>query len=88
MRDHKQNSEGRLVKKYRNVSELRIAYLCEHRYHLLKRIGDTSSEASRQGTRLHSQVSHAPIQSGGTDTIMKILIIILTLVAGIFWILS
>ena len=88
MRDHKQYSDTQSVKKYRTVSELRTAYLCEHRYHLLKRIGDTSSEASRQGTRLHSQVSQAPIQSGGTGTIMKILIIILTLVAGIFWILS
>ena len=75
--------------KMRDVSELRTQFQCEYRLHLKQKFGDTHSKASIAGTELHRRVS-TPSVSRPVETtehrFVPLLIIIVTLIAGFFWI--
>lgn len=76
--------------KMREVSELRTQFQCEYRLHLRHKFGDSHSPTSVTGTELHRRVS---IQSDSQhiekteSRIAPLLIIIMTLIAGVLWIL-
>jgi hypothetical protein len=82
MKDPKRGALGR----YRDVSELRIQYLCEHRFFLQQLRRESPSEASREGERLHGEVclSLKPIRS--FNPLIRALILIVTIAAAILWV--
>ena len=84
------DAEKEPFSKMREVSELRTQYQCEYRLHLRQRFGNSHSLASITGTDLHRRVS---IQSDRQQVmrtknrVVPLLIIIVTLIAGLLWIL-
>jgi hypothetical protein len=83
------NNERRPFYKLRNVSELRTQYQCEYKLHLDQRFGRSSSIASIMGSKLHERISeHEQSQiDERKNRYLPLLIIILTLIIGLFWIL-
>ncbi|MGY5863081.1 MAG: hypothetical protein RTV41_00610 [Candidatus Thorarchaeota archaeon] len=75
--------------KMREVSDLRTQYICEHRLHLRQKLGEDSSKASVMGTILHSRISDQTRsqQKKKGVRLLPLLIIIVTLIAGLLWIL-
>ena len=73
----------------REVSDLRTQFQCEHRLHLKQKLGESPSEASTTGSMLHRLVSNqtaSPKDKSG-NRLVPLLIIIVTLIAGMLWIL-
>jgi hypothetical protein len=74
----------------REVSELRTQFQCEYRLRLRQKFGDSHSSAIVTGKELHRHVS---IQSDRQQVektenrIVPLLIIVVTLIAGVLWIL-
>ncbi|MHA2024566.1 MAG: hypothetical protein ACW98U_01600 [Candidatus Thorarchaeota archaeon] len=72
----------------REVSDLRTQYQCEYRLHLKQKLGGSSSKASVMGSTLHSKISdqsrNQPVEKG--VRLLPIMIFILTLIAGLMWI--
>ena len=81
MRDSKRGALGL----YRDVSELRIQYLCEHRFYLQNSRGERPSEASREGERLHRDVGLNPQSIRSFSPLIRALILIATIAAAILW---
>ncbi len=48
---------SRSIKHYREVSDLRIQYFCEYRFHLGQKLGEMPSEYAIEGERLHHAIS-------------------------------
>ena len=71
---------------YRTVSDLRLQRMCEYRLFLKQRHGDQASDVSREGTHLHSMVGTAAV--AGTNRILAIMILILTVILGALWLLG
>ncbi len=73
----------------REVSDLRTQFQCEYRLHLKQKLGESLSEAGVTGSILHKLISKHSIslEDNGGNRIVPLLIIIMTLIAGIFWIL-
>ena len=75
--------------KMREVSDLRTQFQCEFRLHLKQKLGGSSSKASTMGSILHRLVSDqtvSPDEKSG-NRLVPLLIIIVTLIAGMLWIL-
>jgi hypothetical protein len=84
MTSQRDATSGRL----RDVSELRLQFLCEYRLHLKWKLGERLSGAGVRGTNLHRQV---PFQTGHRATpsiALRIIVIIGTLLAALLWILG
>ncbi|MHA1771683.1 MAG: hypothetical protein ACTSYL_08385 [Candidatus Thorarchaeota archaeon] len=79
---------SRDISKYKTVSELRIQYLCEYRLSLRKQLGDTPSQASRQGSQLHADVHVAPTSSSQINILAVLFFAIVTALAAVFWLLG
>ncbi|MFW9801571.1 MAG: hypothetical protein ACFFFC_02920 [Candidatus Thorarchaeota archaeon] len=73
------------MERHRDVSELRIQYLCEHRFLLLQMRQENSSEASREGERLHREVGLNPKPIRSFSRLIRALILIATLTAAVLW---
>ena len=73
----------------REVSDLRTQFQCEYRLHLKQKLGESSSEASTTGSVLHRLVSNqtASRNDKNGNRLVPLLIIIVTLIAGMLWIL-
>ncbi|MFX0053593.1 MAG: hypothetical protein ACFFAD_01575 [Candidatus Hermodarchaeota archaeon] len=72
--------------RYRDVSELRIQYLCEHRFLLLQMRRESPSEASRDGERLHREVGLNPKPVRSFSRLIRALILIGTIAAAVLWV--
>lgn len=72
--------------RYRDVSELRIQYLCEHRFYLQNSRREKPSEASRDGERLHREVGLNPQPIRSFSRLIRALILFATIVAAILWV--
>ncbi len=82
MPSQRNESQGR----YRDVSELRIQFLCEYRLHLKWELGERVSDASVRGANLHK---HVPFQTGHVQTTniaLRITVLIMTVLAALLWI--
>lgn len=75
--------------KMRDVSDLRTQFLCEYRLHLKQKLGESVLEASVTGSILHNLKSEQSIspREKSSNRLIPLLIIIMTLIAGILWIL-
>ncbi|MDF1540009.1 MAG: hypothetical protein P1Q69_14020 [Candidatus Thorarchaeota archaeon] len=82
------NEEQLPLKKYRQVSELRTQFICEHRLLLQKKHGTTSSQWSRKGTKLHNIASNSDVRGNSDYRIIKAVLVIMIALAGILWILG
>ena len=75
--------------KLREVSDLRTQYQCEYRLQLKQKLGGTHSRASVTGTELHRRVatqSDKQHEGNSENTLVPLLIIVVTLIAGFLWI--
>jgi hypothetical protein len=75
--------------KMREVSELRTQFQCEYRLYLKQKLGNTHSLASVTGIKLHRRVFIQPDGQSVEKTenrLVPLLIIIVTLIAGLLWI--
>jgi hypothetical protein len=81
MRDSKTGTVGR----YRDVSELRIQYLCEHRLYIQNSRREKPSEASLEGERLHREVVLNPQPIRSFRFLIRALILIASIAAAILW---
>jgi hypothetical protein len=81
--------ERRQNSKMREVSDLRTQFQCDYRLHLKQKLGESLSEVGVTGSILHKLISEHSIslEDNGGNRIVPLLIIIMTLMAGIFWIL-
>ncbi|MFW9886586.1 MAG: hypothetical protein ACFFER_00275 [Candidatus Thorarchaeota archaeon] len=79
------DSERGVLGRYRDVSELRIQYLCEHRLYLQNSFGVKLSEASIEGERLHREVGLNPQPVRSFSPLVRALILIATIAAAILW---
>ncbi|MHA2003479.1 MAG: hypothetical protein ACW975_11620 [Candidatus Thorarchaeota archaeon] len=84
MRDPKRGTLGR----YRDVSELRIQYQCEYRFYLQQKRGDKSSDASREGSRLHREVGVNPKPVRSVNAAVMALLVMVTIAAALLWVLG
>ena len=83
------NSPNRLPPgRYRWVTDLRTLSQCEYRFYLKKIHGDLPSDASVQGTWLHSQsiVNASPQTS--SKRLVRFAALLLTIIAAAIWILG
>lgn len=82
-------AEKGLHYRMREVTDLRIQFLCEYRLQLKQEFGDTQTEASIIGTNLHQHLSMREVkqsQMKRTNQLIPLLIFILTLIFGFLWI--
>jgi hypothetical protein len=70
------------------VSELRTQYQCEHRFYLKRKRGDKSSDASREGSRLHREVGVNPNPVRSLNATGMALLVIVTVAAALLWVLG
>jgi len=80
-------SEKTGFSKYREVSDLRIQFLCEYRLFLHQKIGDESTKASLEGQRLHSKFCGDHQNGMSQRPVLPLIIMILAVVIGLLWIL-
>ncbi|MHA1943270.1 MAG: hypothetical protein ACW96M_02635 [Candidatus Thorarchaeota archaeon] len=75
--------------KMREVSDLRTQFQCEFRLHLKQKLGGSSSRASTMGSILHRLVSDQTVfhDEKNGNRLVPLFIIIVTLIAGLLWIL-
>ncbi|RLI49730.1 MAG: hypothetical protein DRO73_05460 [Candidatus Thorarchaeota archaeon] len=74
------------LERYRTVSDLRVQKICEYRLFLKQRHGNRTLDASREGAHLHSKVRTAAV--AGTNRILAVMILILTVILGALWLLG
>jgi hypothetical protein len=82
-------AERGLHYRMREVTDLRIQFLCEYRLQLKQEVGDIRTEASVVGMNLHQHVSMLAVkqsQTKRTNRFIPLLIFILTLIFGFLWI--
>jgi hypothetical protein len=84
MKETQRGASGR----YRDVSELCIQFLCEHRFFLRQMRGQESSDASRVGERLHREVGLNPAPVRSMKPLIRALIVIVTVAAAILWVMG
>jgi hypothetical protein len=84
MKDPKRGTLGR----YRDVSELRIQFQCEYRFYIRQKRGEKSSDASREGSRLHREVGMNPGPVRSLNTSVLVLLVIVTIAAALLWVLG
>ncbi|MGY5880276.1 MAG: hypothetical protein RTV31_08495 [Candidatus Thorarchaeota archaeon] len=72
--------------KFRNVSDLRIQFLCEYRFHLQEKLGNQETRASIEGSRLHDAVAISKDTTQERHQMIPILIIIAAIIIGYLWI--
>jgi hypothetical protein len=73
----------------REVSELRIQYQCEYRFHLKQKFRDSHADASIAGAKLHQRMSTQADSQHVENTehrLAPLLIFVVTLIAGFLWI--
>ncbi|MHA2385681.1 MAG: hypothetical protein ACXAEE_05680 [Candidatus Thorarchaeota archaeon] len=82
------------------MSELRIQYQCEYRFYLKQKRGDKSSDASREGSRLHREVgvNPKPVRSRevgvnpkpvrSVNAAVMALLVMVTIAAALLWVLG
>ena len=80
------NEERFPLKKYRQVSELRTQFQCEYRLLLRYKHGEQLTEWSQRGSKLHDMAANRPIETSSRNSYAKIVLFIITVVAGILWI--
>ncbi len=77
--------------KMREVSELRTQFQCEYRLLLKQRFGPSLSQARVAGIELHKHISVQQDQQcleKKESRLLPLLIFLVTLIAGILWILG
>ncbi len=81
--------EKRPYNMMRDVSDLRIQFQCEYRLHLKQKLGESVSEAGVTGSILHRLISSQIASREGKrrHRLLPYLFIIVSLIAGILWIL-
>ncbi|MFW9967152.1 MAG: hypothetical protein ACFFEA_08355 [Candidatus Thorarchaeota archaeon] len=84
MKDPERGAVGR----YRDVSELRIQFQCEYRFYLRQKQGSISSDAIREGSRLHREVVMNPKTTRSPHPLTVVLIVIAIAIAGVLWVLG
>ncbi|MGY5872094.1 MAG: hypothetical protein RTV72_07625 [Candidatus Thorarchaeota archaeon] len=73
--------------RFRNVSDLRIQFICEYRFYLQEKMGQTDTRASIEGTRLHDSIAtSADDVQEHSHQIVPILIILAAIILGYLWI--
>ncbi|MHA1862340.1 MAG: hypothetical protein ACTSWA_01125 [Candidatus Thorarchaeota archaeon] len=72
--------------KFRNVSDLRVQFLCEYRFYLKEELGQRETRASIDGSRLHDSIATAENNLQEQHQIIPILIIIAAIIIGYLWI--
>ncbi|MFW9974122.1 MAG: hypothetical protein ACFFDQ_02490 [Candidatus Thorarchaeota archaeon] len=75
----------------REVSELRMQYQCEYRLLLKRKFGEAHSSMSITGTKLHQRVALVENNQNFKRIeiqLLPLLVIILALIIGVFWILG
>ncbi len=75
----------------REVSELRIQSQCEYRLLLKQQFGESHSSRSITGTKLHQRVALVKNNQNfkrNEIQLLPLLVIILVLIIGVFWILG
>jgi hypothetical protein len=82
MKDPKRGTRGR----YRDVSELRIQFQCEYRFYIKQMRGEKSSDASREGSRLHRKVGMNPVPGRPLNASVRAIIVIVTIAAALLWV--
>lgn len=70
----------------REVSDLRIQHFCEYRYFLTKRLGDSSTPASRMAEQLHQKAGALGYSKSGMSPLARILLFLMMVLVGIAWI--
>ncbi len=73
--------------RFRDVSDLRIQFLCEYRLYLRQHIDEERTKASVEGERLHSKFTNEYQDRIPKKSIIPLIIIIITIVVGLLWIL-
>ncbi|KXH73268.1 MAG: hypothetical protein AM326_00535 [Candidatus Thorarchaeota archaeon SMTZ-45] len=82
------DAKNRTVGRYRDVSELRIQFQCEYRFYLKQKIGDKSSFACREGSKLHQDIGMNSIVTQTPHPFLMALIVIVIVAAAILWVLG
>lgn len=75
----------------REVTELRMQYQCEYRLLLKRKFGESHSSMSITGAKLHQHIAQGESNQNckrNEMQVLPLLIIILALVIGVFWILG
>ncbi|MGY5858167.1 MAG: hypothetical protein RTU63_02260 [Candidatus Thorarchaeota archaeon] len=72
--------------KFRNVSDLRIQFLCEYRFQLQEEHGQKDTRASIEGSRLHDSIATSEHETKERQQVIPIVIIIAAIIIGFLWI--
>jgi len=72
--------------KFRNVSDLRVQFICEYRFYLQEKLGQRDTRASIDGSRLHDSVATAENNLQEQHQIIPLFIIIAAIIIGYLWI--
>ncbi|MFW9907283.1 MAG: hypothetical protein ACFFEF_01800 [Candidatus Thorarchaeota archaeon] len=81
------NREELPLSQYRQVSELRRQYQCEYKMELSLKYGEEPSVWSKQGERLHNLAENDAEISSEDHSFLFLSLLIITILAGAFWIL-
>jgi hypothetical protein len=72
--------------KFRNVSDLRVQFLCEYRFYLQEKLEQRETRASIDGTRLHDSIATAENNLQEQHQIVPMIIMIAAIIIGYLWI--
>ncbi|MHA1615151.1 MAG: hypothetical protein ACTSYJ_09925 [Candidatus Thorarchaeota archaeon] len=72
--------------KFRNVSDLRVQFLCEYRFYLQEKLGQRETRASIDGSKLHDSIATVENNLQEQHQIIPVLIIIVAIIIGYLWI--
>jgi len=70
------------------VSDLRIQFLCEYRYHLQEKFGNPKTQAGIEGSKLHDTLATSEGAIQERHQMIPIIIIIAAIIIGYLWILG
>ena len=80
-------SERTQFSRFREVTDLRIQFLCEYRLFLQQKLGEERTKASIEGERLHVELDRESQRDIPETQIIPLGIIVLTVIIGLLWIL-
>ncbi|TFG26511.1 hypothetical protein EU528_14280 [Candidatus Thorarchaeota archaeon] len=83
---HLTDDERTTFSHFRNVSDLRVQFLCEFRFYLQEKHGQQDTDASIEGSRLHDSLAASEDSIRERQQMIPILIIIAAIVIGYLWI--
>ena len=75
-------------KEFRDVSDLRVQYICEYRFFLRQVKGDTHSPAAEMGTYLHQLAEQTPVTEDHSSrgVWFRLALLLIAVISALLWV--